>query len=136
VFSKVPTDRTASFEVARAGEWYRVDGVYTGQLRAPPPDANVLLEAWENARQYKPGIGVEMPEVEFEDGGTRYWLRFGYPATMAFNQLKPGQRFTLFVERIGFSLGRPVVMLVLFGTPEVVAQTLAQPTPAEPPPPD
>jgi hypothetical protein len=136
VFSKTPTDPTASIEVARAGEWYRVDAVFTGQLRAPVPEENALLEAWEENRGYKPGIGVDMPEVEFGDGGMRYWLRFGYPASMEFKQLKPGQPFTLFVERVGFSLGRPVVMLVFFGTPEVVARTLAQPTPAEPSPPD
>jgi hypothetical protein len=53
----------------------------------------------------------ELPELQFEQAGRKYWLMTGLPGGLGFEVYPPGQKLTLYVQRVGFASGTPVAVL-------------------------
>lgn len=110
-------------ELAPAGEWYRTTATFTGRTRQPSGRLRPLINAWTSSRG-EPRDDVELyfsgdlPELEFEQDGRKYWVMAGLPGGLGFDVYRAGQRLTIFVQRIGFSSGTPVAMLRLVKFPE------------------
>lgn len=130
VFAAVPKAPAAAIELPEADELARADATYTGNERRPRPDLYPLIAAWAQQRQLEMSVINESfheREVEFEEGSRRYWMLIGYPASFDVRSVKPGQRLALFLHRIGFASGRPVVVVHRMGTPTGVAAELVKP---------
>ena len=50
-------------------------------------------------------FGGELPELEFEQGGRRYWVMAGLPGGLGFDVYPPGQKLTIYLQRVGFASG-------------------------------
>jgi hypothetical protein len=68
-------------------------------------------------------FGGELPELEFEQGGKRYWIMAGMPGGLGFDVYPPGQKLTIYLQRVGFASGTPVAILILAKLPGGVTST-------------
>lgn len=66
-----------------------------------------------------------MSELEFEQGGRRYWVMAGLPAGLGFDVYPPGQDLTIYLQRVGFASGVPVAVLTMARLPDGVSTTRA-----------
>jgi hypothetical protein len=135
LFAANPRHRKAATELAPAGQWFLVEARYTGQRRKCFPAKEPLLTEWAVSRGFPSDLfDDDYPELEFEEGGKKYWIMVGIPAAFALDShLKP-QKLALFVQRVGFVRGKPFHFITLQGSPEDVARELAKPVPPPPPP--
>lgn len=103
-------------ELAAAGAWYFTTATFTGQKRQPSGRFRPLLSSWVGSRG-EPADAVELhfsgdlPELQFEQGGKKYWILAGLPGGLGFDVYPPGQKLTIYVQRIGFASGAPVAVL-------------------------
>jgi hypothetical protein len=103
-------------ELAPPGAWYTTTATFTGQKRQPSGRHRPLISSWvgsrgESAELVEIHFSGELPELQFEQGGRKYWVMAGLPGGLGFDVYPPGQKLTLFLQRVGFSSGTPVAVL-------------------------
>src|SRR3954462_9896611 len=106
------TARSQNDEAELVGphEWYSTSATFTGHKRPPSGRYRPLIGAWLSSRgQDESGadtyFGGELPELEFEQGGRRYWVMAGLPGGLGFDVYPPGQKLTIYLQRVGFASG-------------------------------
>jgi hypothetical protein len=103
-------------ELAPPGAWYSTTATYTGNKRQPSGRLRPLISSWVSSRGETQDVvelyfSGELPELQFEQGGRKYWVMAGLPGGMGFDVYPAGQKLTLYLQRIGFSSGTPVAVL-------------------------
>jgi len=117
-------------ELASPGQWFTTTATYTGQKRQPSSRFRPLISSWIGSRG-EPGdsvdmfFGGELPELQFEQGGRKYWVMAGLPGGLGFDVYPPGQKLTIYLQRVGFASGTPVAVLTLAKLPTGVTSTTA-----------
>jgi hypothetical protein len=109
-------------ELAAPGQWFSTTATYTGRKRPPSGRFRPLASAWASSRGEGSTLvdmlfGGELPELEFEQGGKRYWILAGLPGGLGFDVYPPGQKVTIYLQRMGFASGTPVALLTLAKLP-------------------
>jgi hypothetical protein len=70
-------------------------------------------------------FGGELPELQFEQGGKKYWVMAGLPGGLGFDVYPPSQKLTIYLQRVGFASGTPVAVLTLAKLPTGVTSVTA-----------
>ena len=65
----------------------------------------------------------DLPELEFEQGGRKYWVLAGLPGGLGFDVYPPGQKLTIYLQRLGFASGTPVAVMTLAKLPAGATST-------------
>jgi hypothetical protein len=115
-------------ELAPPGQWYTTTATYTGQKRQPSSRFRPLISSWMGSRGEPADtvdmfFGGELPELQFEQGGKKYWVMAGLPGGLGFEVYPPGQKVTIYLQRVGFASGTPVAVLTLAKLPTGVTST-------------
>lgn len=115
-------------ELAGPSQWFFTTANYTGHKRAPSGRFRPIIGAWLSSRGEDSSMadvyfGGELPELEFEQGGKRYWIMAGMPGGLGFDVYPPGQKLTIYLQRVGFASGTPVAILILAKLPGGVTST-------------
>jgi hypothetical protein len=115
-------------ELAGSHDWYRTTASFTGRKRTPSGRYRPIIGAWVSSRGEDPSatdmyFGGELPELEFEQGGRRYWVMAGLPGGLGFDAYPPGQKLTIYLQRVGFASGTPVAVLTMAKLPDGVTTT-------------
>ena len=115
-------------ELALPGQWYSTTATFTGQKRQPSSRFRPLISSWMGSRGSEPELvdmyfGGELPELQFEQGGKKYWLMAGLPGGLGFDVYPPGQKLSIYLQRVGFASGTPVAVLTLAKLPGGVTST-------------
>ena len=115
-------------ELAAPGQWYTTTATFTGQKRQPSSRLRPLISSWAGSRGEGPEVvdmffGGELPELQFEQGGRKYWVMAGLPGGLGFGVYPPGQKLSIYLQRVGFSSGTPVAVLTLAKLPGGVTST-------------
>jgi hypothetical protein len=105
-------------ELAGGGEWYSTTAKFTGRKRPISGRYRPIIGAWISSRGEDPSntelyFSGELTELEFEQGGHRYWVLAGLPGGLGFDVYPPGQVLTIYLQRVGFASGAPVAVLTL-----------------------
>ena len=109
-------------ELAPPGQWYTTTATFTGQKRQPSSRFRPLISSWMGSRG-QPADLVDMffsgdlPELQFEQGGKKYWVMAGLPGGLGFDVYPAGQKLTIYLQRVGFASGTPVAVLTLAKLP-------------------
>jgi hypothetical protein len=103
-------------ELGVAGAWFSTTATYTGQKRQPSGRFRPLIGSWVSSRGESGDItdmyfSGELPELQFEQGGKKYWVMTGLPGGLGFDIYPPGQKLTIYLQRVGFASGVPVAVL-------------------------
>jgi len=111
-------------ELAAPGQWFTTTATYTGQKRQPSSRFRPLISSWIGSRGQGPELvdmffGGELPELQFEQGGRKYWVMAG----LGFDVYPPGQKLSIYLQRVGYSSGTPVAVLTLAKLPGGVTST-------------
>jgi hypothetical protein len=119
-------------ELAGPSQWFSTTANYTGHKRKPSGRYKPLIRAWLSSRGQDEStadmyFGGDLPELEFEQGGRRYWIMAGLPGGLGFDVYPPGQKLTIYLQRVGFASGTPVAMLTMARLPAGVTSTTAAP---------
>jgi hypothetical protein len=119
-------------ELAPPGDWFRTTATYTGQKRQPSGRLRPLISAWVNSRGETADVvelyfSGDLPELQFEQGGRKFWVMAGLPGGLGFDVYPPGQKLDIYVQRVGFSSGLPVAMLRLAKLPGGASTTTVVP---------
>jgi hypothetical protein len=115
-------------ELASPGQWFNTTATYTGQKRPPSSRFRPLISSWMGSRG-QPADLVDMffsgdlPELQFEQGGRKYWVMAGLPGGLGFDVYPPGQKLSIYLQRVGFASGTPVAVLTLAKLPGGVTST-------------
>ena len=109
-------------ELAAPGQWFSTTATFTGHKRTPSGRYRPLVGAWASSRGEGAAtvdmlFGGELPELEFEQGGKRYWILAGLPGGLGFDAYPAGQKLTIYLQRLGFASGTPVAMLTVAKLP-------------------
>lgn len=96
--------------------WFTTTATFTGAKRQPSGRFRPLISSWVGSRGETGDItdmyfSGELPERQFEQAGRKYWLMTGLPGGLGFDIYPPGQKLTLYVQRVGFASGVPVAVL-------------------------
>jgi hypothetical protein len=115
-------------ELAPPGQWFSTTANFTGRKRPPSGRFRPLVGNWVGSRGLDPTLtdmffGGELPELEFEQGGRKYWVMSGLPGGLGFEVFPPGQKLTIYLQRVGFASGTPVAVLTLAKLPTGVTST-------------
>jgi len=115
-------------ELAGPTQWFTTTATYTGHKRTPSGRYRPLISAWLGSRGQDSSatdmyFGGELPELEFEQGGKRYWIMAGLPGGLGFDVYPPGQKLTIYLQRVGFASGVPVAVLTMAKLPTGVTST-------------
>jgi hypothetical protein len=115
-------------ELASPGQWFTTTATFTGQKRQPSSRFRPLISSWMGSRGQSPDLvdmhfGGELPELQFEQGGKKYWLMAGLPGGLGFDVYPAGQKLSIYLQRVGFSSGTPVAVLTLAKLPTGVTST-------------
>lgn len=115
-------------ELASPGQWYTTTATFTGQKRQPSSRFRPLISSWMGSRGQSTDLvhmhfGGELPELQFEQGGKKYWLMAGLPGGLGFDVYPPGQKLSIYMQRVGFASGTPVAVLTLAKLPTGVTST-------------
>jgi hypothetical protein len=116
-----PKSASAAYELDPAAPRLRINAVWTRQTRTPGSDLAPLLAAWNPAG--KRADLDKSVEIALYHHGASAWALLTDPALIdRLASVTPGLPGNLFVQRIGFALGRPVFVVadMQFG-----AETLA-----------
>lgn len=122
IFAGAPRSVNDEAELAGPGQWYSTTANYTGHKRTPSGRYRPIIGAWLNSRGEDASLtdtyfGGELPELEFEQGGRRYWIMAGLPGGLGFDVYPPGQKLTIYLQKVGFASGTPVAVLILAKLP-------------------
>jgi hypothetical protein len=109
-------------ELGPNGAWYSTTATFTGAKRQPSGRFRPLISSWVSSRGETGDItdlyfSGDLPELQFEQAGKKYWLMSGLPAGLGFDIYPPGQKLT------GERLSEPVD---IDNTPPVV-KAMGQP---------
>jgi hypothetical protein len=109
-------------ELASPGQWFYTTATFTGRKRPPSGRYRPLVSAWVSSRgetsdMVEMHFGGDLPELEFEQNGKRYWVLAGMPGGLGFGVYPGGQKLTIYLQRVGFASGTPVAMLTLAKLP-------------------
>jgi hypothetical protein len=115
-------------ELAPPGQWFSTTAAYTGQKRQPSSRFRPLISSWVGSRGAPDDLvdmffGGDLPELQFEQAGKKYWVMAGLPGGLGFDVYPPGQKLTIYLQRVGFSSGTPVAVLTLAKLPTGVTTT-------------
>jgi hypothetical protein len=115
-------------ELAAPGQWYTTTATFTGQKRQPSSRFRPIISSWLGSRGESPELvdtyfGGELPELQFEQGGKKYWVMAGMPGGIGFGVYPPGQKLSIYLQRVGFASGTPVAVLTLAKLPTGVTST-------------
>jgi hypothetical protein len=128
IFGGAARSQNDEAELAGAREWYTTTATFTGHKRKPSGRFRPIISAWAGSRGEDQSttemyFGGELPELEFEQGGKRYWVMAGLPGGLGFDVYPPGQKLTIYLQRVGFSSGTPVAVLTMAKLPAGVTGT-------------
>lgn len=115
-----PKSEQAAYELDAEEARLRIRAVLTREMRRPGTDLAPLLTAWKERRK---GFTLDKPvEIAINDHGVVAWVLVADPAKQNLSGITPGLPGNLFVHRIGFVRGQPVMVVadLQFG-----AQTIA-----------
>jgi hypothetical protein len=109
-------------ELAGPSQWFFTTANYTGHKRTPSGRFRPIIGAWLSSRGEDSSsadmyFNGELPELEFEQGGKRYWIMAGMPGGLGFDVYPPGQKLTIYLQRLGFASGTPVAVMTLAKLP-------------------
>jgi hypothetical protein len=115
-------------ELAGLTAWYTTTANFTGRKRPPSGRLRPIVGAWVSARGQDAStvetyFSGELPELEFEQAGRKYWIMAGLPGGLGFDVYPPGQKLTIYLQRLGFSSGTPVAVLTMARLPTGVTST-------------
>jgi hypothetical protein len=115
-------------ELAPPGQWFTTTATFTGQKRQPSSRFRPLISSWMGSRGLSPDLvdmffGGELPELQFEQAGKKYWVMAGLPGGLGFGVYPPGQKLSIYLQRVGFASGTPVAVLTLAKLPTGVTST-------------
>ena len=130
VFGGAARSQNDEAELAGPAQWYRTDARFTGRKRPPSGRLRPIISAWVSSRGEDPSntelyFSGELSELEFEQGGRRYWVMAGLPGGLGFDVYPPGQDLTIYLQRVGFASGVPVAVLTMARLPDGVSTTRA-----------
>jgi hypothetical protein len=119
-------------ELAPPGQWYTTTATFTGQKRQPSSRFRPLISSWVGSRGLPADLvdmffGGDLPELQFEQAGKKYWIMAGLPGGLGFDVYPPGQKLAIYLQRVGFASGTPVAVLTLAKLPSGVTATNAAP---------
>jgi hypothetical protein len=117
-------------ELVATGAWFSTTATFTGAKRPPSGRYRPLIGAWVSSRGESGDVtdmyfSGELPELQFEQGGRKYWVMSGLPAGLGFDVYPPGQKLTLYLQRVGFASGTPVAVLRMAKLPGGAASVSA-----------
>jgi hypothetical protein len=103
-------------ELGDGGAWFTTTATFTGAKRRPSGRFRPLISSWVGSRGESGEVtdlyfSGELPELQFEQGGKKYWIMTGLPGGLGFDIYPPGQKLTIYVQRVGFASGTPVAVL-------------------------
>ena len=109
-------------ELGPNGAWFTTTATFTGAKRQPSGRFRPLISSWVSSRGESGDItdmyfSGDLPELQFEQGGKKYWLMTGLPGGLGFDVYPPGQKLAIYVQRVGFASGVPVAVLRLAKLP-------------------
>ncbi|HET9473919.1 MAG TPA: hypothetical protein VFO82_08500 [Steroidobacteraceae bacterium] len=115
-------------ELAGMADWYTTTANFTGRKRPPSGRFRPIIGAWVSSRGLDPSttdlhFSGELPELEFEQGGRKYWVMAGLPGGLGFDVYPPGQKLTIYLQKVGFASGTPVAVLTMAKLPAGVTST-------------
>ncbi len=115
-------------ELAPPLQWFTTTASFTGQKRQPSGRFRPLISSWIGSRGQPADLvdmhfGGELPELQFEQGGRKYWVMAGLPGGLGFDVYPPGQNLSIYLQRVGFASGTPVAVLTLAKLPGGVTST-------------
>ena len=117
-------------ELASLTDWYTTTATFTGRKRPLSGRFRPIVGAWMSARgldasYVETHFSGELPELEFEQGGRKHWVMAGLPGGLGFDVYPPGQKLTIYLQRLGFASGVPVAVLTMAKLPAGVTSTTA-----------
>jgi hypothetical protein len=130
IMGGTPRSQNDEAELGPQGQWYTTTATFTGQKRQPSSRFRPIISSWMGSRGM-PGdltdmfFGGELPELQFEQAGKKYWILAGLPGGLGFGVYPPGQKLTIYLQRVGFASGTPVAVLTLAKLPTGVTSTTA-----------
>jgi hypothetical protein len=109
-------------ELTGPGQWFTTTATYTGRKRPISGRYRPIIGSWLSSRgegqdaveMYFTG---ELKELEFEQGGKKYWVLAGLPGGLGFDIYPAGQKLTIYLQRVGFASGAPVAVMTLAKLP-------------------
>jgi hypothetical protein len=109
-------------ELAAPGQWFQTTATFTGRKRPLSGRFRPIVSSWVSSRGQSPDqvemyFSGELPELEFEQGGKKYWIMAGLPGGLGFDIYPAGQKLTIYLQRLGFASGTPVAVLTLAKLP-------------------
>ena len=115
-------------ELAGMAEWFTTTANFTGRKRPLSGRFRPIVSAWVSGRGLDSAyvdtyFSSELPELEFEQGGRKFWIMAGLPGGLGFEVYPPGQKLTIYLQRLGFSSGTPVAVLTMAKLPAGVTST-------------
>lgn len=115
-------------ELAALSDWYTTTANFTGRKRPPSGRFRPIISAWVGSRGLDPSttelyFSGELSELEFEQGGRKFWVMAGLPGGLGFDVYPPGQKLTIYLQKVGFASGTPVAVLTMAKLPTGVTST-------------
>lgn len=109
-------------ELGESGRWFSTTATFTGRKRPISGRYRPIIGAWTSSRGEGQEVvemyfGGELSELEFEQGGKKYWVLAGLPGGLGFDVYPAGQKLTIYLQRIGFASGTPVAIMTLAKLP-------------------
>jgi hypothetical protein len=103
-------------ELGPNGAWFSTTATFTGARRQPSGRFRPLISSWVGNRGETGDItdmyfSGDLPELQFEQAGKKYWIMTGLPGGLGFDVYPPGQKLTIYLQRVGFASGVPVAVL-------------------------
>lgn len=103
-------------ELGPAGAWFSTTATFTGAKRQPSGRFRPLISSWVSGRGETGEVtdmyfSGELPELQFEQAGKKYWVMTGLPGGLGFDIYPPGQKLTIYLQRVGFASGAPVAVM-------------------------
>ena len=109
-------------ELGAAGRWFTTTATFTGRKKPISGRYRPIIGAWASSRGEGQDVvemyfSGELQELEFEQGGKRYWVLAGLPGGLGFDVYAGGQQLSIYLQRVGFASGTPVAVLTLAKLP-------------------
>ena len=128
ILGGTPRSQNDEAELAGTAQWFSAGATYTGHKRPISGRYRPIIGAWVSSRGLDASLSEmyfsgDLPELEFEQGGKRYWVLAGLPGGLGFDVYPPGQKLTIYLQRVGFASGTPVAVLTLAKLPGGVSTT-------------
>jgi hypothetical protein len=117
-------------ELRDRGRWFTTTATFTGRKRPISGRYRPIIGAWVSSRGEGQDVvemyfSGELSELEFEQGGKKYWVLAGLPGGLGFDVYPAGQKLSIYLQRIGFASGTPVAIMTLAKLPGGATSTVA-----------